>query len=254
MLILLASLGPTFLSSSPTDLDLTNKLAAPSVAHPLGTDQFGRDELARVVDGARRSLGAAALVLAGSLVISLAIGLTAGVLRGSVDAALMRVVDVVLAFPKLVLALAVVGALGPGFEHLLLALMLASWAFNARIARGMVLTAGRRQDVLAARMAGIPQRTVVLAHILPGVVLQLLAIATIELGGVIIGLSSLSFLGLGLQPPTAEWGVMLSDSRLFFTTAPWLLLAPAIAILLSVSAATLIGDAIRDAADIRTSR
>jgi peptide/nickel transport system permease protein len=138
--------------------------------------------------------------------------------------------------------------------NLLIALMVSSWAFNARIARSLVLTARARPDVLAARMAGIRMPTIVLGHILPGVIMQLLVVATIEMGGVIIGLSSLSFLGLGVQPPAAEWGAMLNDSRLFFTTAPWLLIAPAIAILFSVTAVTLLGDAIRDATDLRTMR
>ena len=243
--------GPLVVSHPPDQLALAEKLRPPSPTHLLGTDQFGRDQFARLLEGGRRSLGAAILVLAGSLLISLSLGLTAGMASGVVDAAIMRVVDVILALPRLVLALAVVGMLGPGFPNLLLALTLSSWAFNARIARSLVLSAHARPDVIAAEMAGIPTATIVIGHILPGVIAQLLVVATLEMGEIIVGLSSLSFLGLGAQPPTAEWGSMLSDSRVFFDTAPWLLASPACAIIASVSAANLLGDAIRDAADPR---
>lgn len=251
LIIVMALFGPVMISYPPNKLALTEKLQPPSSTHLLGTDQFGRDQLARLLEGGRRSLGAAILVLAGSLLISLSLGLTAGMAAGVVDAAIMRVVDAILALPRLVLALAVVGMLGPGFLNLLLALTLSSWAFNARIARSLVLSARARPDVIAAGMAGIPTGTIVIGHILPGVMAQLLVVATLEMGGIIVGLSSLSFLGLGAQPPTAEWGTMLSESRLFFGTAPWLLSAPACAIIASVTAANLLGDAIRDVTDPR---
>lgn len=242
----------SLLTASGSDVDLANKLAAPGGGHLLGTDQFGRDELARLCEGGLRSIGAAALVLSGVMVISLTIGVIAGMTGGIIDIVLMRIVDVLLAFPALVLALAVVGVLGPGFENVLLALIASAWAYYARLARSYVLTARLRPDVIAARAAGIGWPRVVAGHVIPGVATQLLVVATLTLGEFIIAIAGLSFVGLGVQPPTPEWGSMLNDSRLYFETAPWLLAAPALAILLAVSAANLIGDALRDITDTAT--
>lgn len=248
-LIVLAVLGgPALVDASPTTLALDAALAPPSRAHPLGTDAFGRDQLARLLAGGTRSLGAAGLVLAGTLVVSLAVGVGSGMAGGPVDTVAMRAVDVVLALPSLVLALAVVGVLGPGFANLLLALVVSSWASYARLARSYVVTARQRGDVQAARMAGIGWPRVVAGHVLPGVATQVAVVATLDLGGVVVAIAGLSFLGLGVQPPTPEWGAMLAESRLYATTAPWLLAAPATAILLAVAAATLVGEALRDVA------
>ncbi len=240
---------PVVLPHRPERISLDEKLVAPNTAHPLGTDQYGRDQLTRIADGGRRSLGAALLVLGGTLLLSLSVGVTVGMIGGIIDAAAMRVIDVLLALPSLVLALAVVGVLGVGFENLLLALVASSWAYYARLARSYVRLARERQDVIVARMAGLGWARIVTGHVVPGVVAQLAVVATLDLGGVIIGIAGLSFLGLGVQPPDAEWGAMLSESRLFFTTAPWLLLAPAAVIFLAVMSANLVGNALRDAAD-----
>lgn len=247
-LVLAVLLGPLLVGHSATELALDDKLAAPDATHWLGTDQFGRDQLARILEGGQRSLGAAGLVLAGALVISLTIGITAGMAGPVVDAVAMRVVDVLLALPGLILALAIVGVLGPSFANLVLALVISSWAYYARLARSYVLAARSRGDVLAARMAGIGWPRIVVGHIVPGVASQLMVVATLDLGGVIVAIAGLSFLGLGVQPPDAEWGAMLSETRLYFSTAPWLLIGPAVATLLAVTAANLVGDALRDVA------
>lgn len=247
-LVLTVLLGPPVVGHSATELDLANKLAAPDGTHWLGTDQYGRDQLARVLEGGRRSLGAAALVLLGALVIGLGIGVTAGLAGRLVDAVAMRIVDVLLALPAIVFALAIVGVLGPGFTNLVVAIVVTSWAYYARLARSYVLAARSRGDVLAARMAGIGRVRVVTGHIVPGVLTQLLVVVTLDLGAVIVTIAGLSFLGLGVQPPDAEWGAMLSDTRLYFTTAPWLLIGPAVAVFLTVTAANLLGDALRDVA------
>jgi len=239
---------------SPFEPDKTNpaeKLAAPNFEHLLGTDQYGRDVLARIADGARRSLGAAVLVLSGTLVLSLIIGIAVGTIGGIVDTIVMRVADVMLALPSLILALAVVGVLGVGFENLLIALVLSSLAFYTRLARSYAVSARKRADIIVARMSGIGWTRIIFGHIAPGVFVQLLIVATLDLGGVIVAFAGLSFLGLGVQPPNAEWGAMLNESRLFFTTAPHLLLAPATAIFLSVMAANLIGNALRDAGNTK---
>ena len=242
-------IGPVLVPHDPTTLDLADKLTGPGADHWLGTDQFGRDQLARLLAGGRRSLGAAVIVLAAVMVIGLVVGVTAGLAGGVVDVVAMRVVDVVLAVPPLVLALAVVGALGPGFDHLLVALTLSSWAYLARLARVMAAGARQRPDVVAARLAGIPWARVVAGHVVPGVAAQLAVVATLHLGEVILGIAALSFLGLGVQPPAAEWGAMLTDSRLYFTTAPWLLAGPAVALFTSVLAANLLAEALRDLTD-----
>lgn len=248
LLVATVLLGPLLVGHSPTELDLANKLAAPDGTNWLGTDQFGRDQLARLLEGGRRSLGAAALVLVGALVISMTVGIAAGLAGPAVDAVAMRVVDVLLALPGLILALAIVGVLGPSFPNLVLALVISSWAYYARLARSYVLAARTRGDVLAARMAGISWPRIVVGHIVPGVATQLLVVATLDLGGVIVAIAGLSFLGLGVQPPDAEWGAMLSETRLYFTTAPWLLIGPAVATFLAVTAANLVGDGLRDVA------
>lgn len=248
--LMLATLaGPFFLNNQPEQTNPALKLQAPSFSHLLGTDQFGRDQLARLLDGGRRSLGAAVIVLAGVMLISLIVGVTAGMMGGFVDTIIMRLLDIVLAIPWMALALAVVGVLGVGYGNLLLALTASSWAYYARLARSYARLASSRQDVIADRLAGVGWPRIVAGHIIPGVVIQLLIVATLHLSRVIIEIAGLSFLGLGVQPPDAEWGAMLAESRLYFTVAPWLLVSPATAIFVSVVAANLIGNALRDAAD-----
>lgn len=224
----------------PERMNLAAKLAPPSLHHPLGTDQFGRDQLARILDGGRRSLGAAVIVLAGVLLVSLTVGVAAGMAGGLFEQFVLRLLDVLLALPALVLALAVVGVLGAGYGNLLLALVASLWAYYARLARSYVRLARQRPDVITARLADIGWWRVTTGHIVPGVSAQLVIVATLDLGGLIIWIAGLSFLGLGVQPPDAEWGAMLAESRLYFTVAPWLLVAPAAAIFLTVVSANLI--------------
>lgn len=249
-LLFLISVLPLFLPDNSNAQNDRNKFAAPSFAHPLGTDQYGRDVLARIAVGGQRSLGAAVLVLAITLAVSLSIGITAALIGGWVETILMRLIDVLLAIPSLVLALAVVGVLGVGFENLMIAFVISFSAYYIRLARSYAVLARRRQDVMAARLAGVGWTRITAGHILPGVLLQMLIVATLDLGSVIVGISGLSFLGLGVQPPDAEWGAMLNESKLSFTIAPWLLLAPAAAIFLSVIAANSLGNALRDADDV----
>lgn len=247
LLTLAITMGPLFLRFSPEQMNPANKLQPPSQLHWLGTDQFGRDQLARLLDGGRRSLGAALLVLVGVLLISLIVGIVTGMIGGIVDTITQRLLDVLLAIPVLVLALAIVGVLGVGDRNLVLALLVSSWAYYARLARSCVRLAKTRLDVIADRMAGVSWTRIVVGHIVPGVALQLLIVATLDMSFVIVGIAGLSFLGLGVQPPDAEWGAMLAESRLYFTIAPWLLIAPGTAIFLSVVAANLLGNALREA-------
>ncbi len=252
LLLCFVVVGPLVYRVDPTQQDYSMKLSPPNAAHILGTDQSGRDQLARLMEGGSRSLGAALLVLILVSSIGLVIGLIAGMSGGWFDALAMRLVDVMMALPGMVMAIAVVGVLGPSFVNLLVALVVSSWAYYARLSRSYVLTARQRQDVISARLAGIGWGRIVLTHILPGVLTQLIVIVTLNLGSMISWISGLSFLGLGVQPPDAEWGAMLSGSRLYFTMAPWLLIAPAILIFLSVISANLLGNALRDIWDPKT--
>ncbi len=246
------SIGPVIIHSDPNAIDLQSKLLPPSSHHLFGTDQLGRDQFMRILIGGRQSLGAALLVMASVLVIALFLGITAGMLGGFVDIFLMRLVDVLLALPSLIITLAIIGALGVGFQNMLIAIIISSWAYYARLTRSYVVACMHRYDIVADRLAGIGWWRIVTGHILPGVFTQLLIIATLHLGGIIIQIAGLSFLGLGLQPPQAEWGAMLSDSRLYFVKMPWLIAAPSLAIFLSVAASNLIGNALHRATDIKT--
>ncbi|MEM6609428.1 MAG: ABC transporter permease [Pseudomonadota bacterium] len=242
-----------FWTPHPPDVpNYANALQPPSVTHLFGTDSTGRDMFSRVMDGAQRSIGAAVLALSAVFFIGLCLGTLAGLARGITDIVIMRVVDVAMTMPPLVLGFAVLGLLGPGLFNLLIAMIIAEWAYYARLARALSLGASRLPHVLAAQMAGIPRWRIILGHVLPGVALQLGIFATLQLGLMISVISGFSFLGLGVQPPHAEWGALLADSRLFFALAPWLLLGPAALIFLSVLSANLLGNALRDIAGAGT--
>lgn len=249
LLIGLALFGPLLAPHDPNRPNYRAKLAAPSVEHWLGTDHAGRDQLSRMLVGGQQTLGTALLILSLIFAIGLVVGTVAGMSGGIVDIVLMRLVDIVMALPSIVLAIAIVGVLGPGFQNLVLALVLAWWAYYARLTRSYVLNARQRPDVIAARLAGIGWGRIMTGHVLPGTATQLLIIATLDLGSLIAAIAGLSFLGLGVQPPTAEWGAMLADSRLYFTVAPWLLLGPLVPIFCAVVAANLLGNALRDILD-----
>ncbi len=253
-MVLAVALGPLVYHQSPTLLDPAQRLQGPSQLHPLGTDQVGRDLLARLLYGGRLSLGSALPAVAGLVLIGLAAGAVAGYAGGVVDALITIVVDTVLALPGLVLSLAIAGTLGPSLRNTLLAVLLVGWAGHARLFRGAVLAAREWEYVVAARAAGAGNARIILRHILPNIIGPIVVVATLDLGHVILTISSLSFLGLGVQPPAPEWGVMLSDARTSMELAPQLVLLPAACILLVVLATNLLGDALRDALDPRSSR
>ena len=246
----MALIGP-FLMPYPPDLpDFAKALQPPTFGHWLGTDPSGRDQLSRLLDGARRSLGGAVVVTVAITTIGLLVGTVAALAGRRVDQALMRLVDIVMALPGLIVAFAVLGLLGPGYLNLLIALAVADWAYKARIARACAFEAVRSPAAQVARHLGVPEWRVVVQHVLPHVLWPLLVIATIGFGGQISVISAFSFLGLGVQVPLAEWGAMLAESRFHFTVAPWLLIAPSICIFMSLLASNMLGDALRDIANI----
>lgn len=249
IMALVALVGPRFVPYDPLAVDVVNKLAEPSWAHPLGTDYLGRDLLSRAIDGAHRSLGTAALVVVAVLSVGLFFGALAGFTGGMVDALIMRVVDVKLALPGLVLALSLVGTLGPGLSTLIIALTVAQAPWYIRLIRAMVLRERERPYVLVARVHGAGPVAVVGRHILPAVLGQLAVLASLDIGSVVLAVAGLSFLGLGVQPPAAEWGAMLNDGRITFFQRPLLMIVPGLCIFFTVLSANLLGDALRDILD-----
>jgi ABC-type dipeptide/oligopeptide/nickel transport system permease subunit len=247
-LIAFAIIGAVWTPHAADIPNYANALKPPNLSNPFGTDSTGRDLLSRAMNGAHRSIGAAVLVLGIVFVIGLAVGSLAGLAGGATDSILMRLADIAMTLPGLVLAFAVLGLLGPGFFNLLIALIVADWAWYARLSRSLALTASKKPHVIAAQMAGIPRWRVISGHILPGVALQVGVVASLALGGMIGAISGFSFLGLGVQPPHAEWGALLAESQLYFSVAPWLLVAPAGLIFLSVLSSNLIGNALSDVA------
>ena len=249
VIALVAVVGPHFLVYEPNAVNVVEKLAGPTAAHPFGTDYLGRDVLSRTVDAAHRSLGTALVVVACVIAVSLVFGALAGFAGGAIDALIMRIVDVKLALPSMVLALVLVGALGPQLGTLILALTIAQAPWYIRMIRGLVLRERERPYVLVARVHGAGSVAVVRRHVLPAVLGQLVVLATLDLGHVVLAVAGLSFLGLGAQPPDAEWGAMLSDGRITFVQQPLVMIVPGFCISWTVCAANLVGDALRDVLD-----
>lgn len=226
-----------------------SSLVAPSWNHPLGTDALGRDLLSRLLFGARVSLGAAFVTAGLVTTLGVVLGTIAGFYRRIAETLIMGVVDVVLAFPALVLALAIAGLLTPGILTVVLALTTVWWVSYARIIRGLVVSIREREFVDGARALGAGNAFIIRRHVLPHVLSPVIVLITLEMGSLILALSALSFLGLGAQPPTPEWGAMLNEGRAYFFSAPQLMLAPGAAITLVVLGFNLLGDGIRDALD-----
>jgi peptide/nickel transport system permease protein len=246
---LIAIAAPLIAPDDPTRVDALRRLAPPSADTLLGTDNLGRDILSRLIWGARLSLGTAGLAAVLILTIGVGSGMIAGFYGGLLDDLLMRVVDVLLAFPALILALAIAGVLGPSIMSVMIGIVAVAWADYARVMRGQVLSARERQYVEAARAIGVGNTRILARHLLPNVLPPILVLASLEMGGLILAISGLSFLGLGAQPPTPEWGAMLNDGRAFIGAAPQLMIYPGLAISIVVVGFNLLGDGLRDAFD-----
>lgn len=247
--LLVGALGPLLWPYQPDLPDYARQLTAPGARHWLGTDAAGRDQLARVLAGTRTTLTAVAVVFALTVGLGLVVGAVAGFLGGPVDAVVGRTIDVLLGLPAQITALAIVGALGVGTGNLVIAMVLAGWAYPARVARAAVLGSHTRLDVCAARLAGIPRWRILTGHVLPGTVTTVLVTATAGTGEIVLTLAGLSFLGLGAQPPAAELGQLLADSQSFLVSSPWLLIGPTAVIAAMVAAAMLVSDALADLTD-----
>jgi len=256
VVIVLISLAAIFADRvapySPTDGDLSLYVTPPTADHILGTDDNGRDILSRLIYGARISLSVSLLSMAIGLSVGTSAGLIAGYYGGWIDSLLMRITDVFLAFPLLLLAIALVAALGPSENSVFLALGIVTWPYVARVARGQVLSFKAQEFVTAARSVGASSWRIMWIHVFPNMLTPLIVYGTIGIANIILAESALAFLGLGAQPPTPSWGGMLADTRSFVLSAPWLPTFPGIAILITVLAFNLFGDGLRDALDVKT--
>jgi peptide/nickel transport system permease protein len=251
LLVVTAVFAPLLAPTDPTAMHLTQRMRPPSAAHPFGTDDLGRDILARVIWGARVSvqIGVIVVTLAGGF--GFVLGATSGYLRGVLDGVVMRLMDIVLAFPPLVLAMAIASFLGPDLNNAMLAIAFVHIPKYTRLARGDALALREQLYVLAARSNGASAWRIILHHIMPNALSSILVIASLDFGLVILTAASLGFLGLGAQPPTPEWGLMVSDGRKYLVDAPWLATFPGLTIVLVVIAANLFGDGLRDMLDPR---
>jgi len=260
VVVLLAALFASWLTPfDPLEQDINQRLKEPGWQtaagriHVLGTDHLGRDILARVIFGSRIALvvGVSAVLISG--VLGMAIGLVAGYFGGTVDDFFMRLADIQLAFPFILLAIAVIGVLGPNLRNIIIVIGVSSWVVYARVVRGEVLSIREREFVQAAIALGSRDGRVLVRHVLPNAFTPWLVVATLDMARVIVIESALSFLGLGVQPPTPTWGGMLADGRVYLSTAWWLATFPGLAILVTVLGINLLGDGLRDTLDPRLS-
>ncbi len=252
MLILVAIFAPWIATHDPLVQDLANALQAPSAAHYFGTDEFGRDVFSRLVYGSRITLYIVALVSVTVGPIGLALGVVAGYYGGIVDTILMRITDIFISFPSLVLALAFVAALGPGLEHVVIAITLTAWPPIARLARAETLSLRHADFVSAVKLQGASSIRILLYHIVPLCLPSVIIRITMNMAGIILTAAGLGFLGLGAQPPDPEWGAMISAGRRYMMECWWLVTIPGLAILINSLAFNFLGDGLRDILDPRT--
>src|SRR3990170_803318 len=251
-LVVVTLAAPVLAPASPVQIDLSQKLVPPGPSHAFGTDHFGRDMLSRLLHGARVSLAVGLVVIAISMSLGVPLGLLAGYHGGTVDHVIMRIVDGLLTFPPFLLAVAIMGSLGQELRNVMLALGLVYTPVFARLARGSTLAVREELYVSAAVAVGANSSRILLRYVLPNVLAPIVVQATVSFSQAILAEASLSFLGLGTQPPNPSWGRDLSEARRYLVDAPWLVLFPTLAIMLSVLSVNFIGDGLRDALDPRT--
>jgi peptide/nickel transport system permease protein len=245
-LILFSFFGEQLAPYDPVGINIPDKLQAPSSIHWMGTDEMGRDVLSRVMAGTRYSTITIVVIMSSCLLIGILIGTVAGYFGGKVDEALMRITDVFLAFPPLILALAIVAALGPGLVNAMLAISFVWWPWYARMVRGMVLSAKEDQYVLAARAIGARDMRIMFRHILPNCIMPIIVQASMDMGSALVTTAGLSFIGLGAQAPTPEWGAMVGTGRRYLLTAWWLSTFPGLVIFITILSLNQLSDTMQD--------
>ena len=256
-LVIIAIIAPIiapFPSHIYGDVNPQDKLLAPSRVYFLGTDEVGRDLFSRVLYGTRISLLGSLIAVGMGLLIGVPLGLMAGFYGGFLDEFIMRIVDMFLSFPPLLLAMAIAAFLGPSLQNAILALIIAWWPWYTRLIRGQVVSIKEREFVRAAHAIGTPSRQIMLKHILPNCISPIIVQASMDLGGIILTLAALSFLGLGAQAPTPEWGLIINTSRTYFLKAWWYSTFPGMAIFITVLSFNLLGDGLREVLDPKTKK
>lgn len=251
VVLILAIAGPWFSPYDPNKVQPIERLQGISSAHWLGTDQFGRDTLSRIISGAGVSLGIAISAVAAAMVGGVIVGTLAGYFGGTIDDVFMRIVDIMMAFPYIVLAIALAAALGPSTSNVILIIAIIRLPMFARVSRGVVLTIKEKDYVSAARALGSPQWRVVMQHILPNSLTSIVVVTALSIATAINTEAAISFLGLGIRPPQASWGNMLADAQSYILTVPSLGIAPGVMISLTVLGFQLVGDGLRDLLDPR---
>lgn len=251
--VLAALLAPYLPLADPDTVDTPNRLRPPlAPGHLLGTDEFGRDLLSRLVWGARISLLAGAASAAAAMLVGVVLGVFGGYYSGWPETVIMRLTDILMAFPYILLAIAIVAGLGPGLRNAMIAIAVVGFPIYTRLVRGIVLSVRGREFVEAARALGSPDRLILVRHIVPQLISPVVVAFSLDVGAKILATAGLSFLGLGTQPPTADWGSMLATGRQFVILSPHVVLLPGLAIFVIVLALNLVGDALRDLLDPRT--
>lgn len=248
-IVLIAILAPLVAPYDPYESSLVEAYQGPSAAHRFGTDTLGRDIFSRVIFGTRISVSSSLILVALSLLIGSFFGLIAGYFGGTVDAVIMRVCDMMIAFPDLILAIAIAGILGASLINGIIAILVVSWTKYARLARSMVLKIKNRDYISAARTTGSKDGHIISWYMIPNALPTLVITAATDIGTMMLSLASLSFLGFGVRPPAPEWGYMLSEGRLYIQTYPWMMIYPGLAIFVTVVVFNLLGDSIRDVLD-----
>lgn len=251
LIIALAIAAPLLTPCDPNGVKLEDRLQIPGGRYLMGTDGFGRDILSRVIYGARFSLTLAATVVAVNFAAGLLIGSVAGYFGGLIDEVIMRIVDVLMAFPNIILVVCVVGVIGATIENLILAMVILGWVGYSRIARGLALSLKEQCFISAAKALGAGSGYIIFRHVIPNIIPPLIVLAALNFGHTILSIAALSFIGLGIQPPTPEWGAMLNEGKQFVFTYPHIMVFPGLAITVTVFAFNLLGDGLRDALDPR---
>jgi peptide/nickel transport system permease protein len=252
ILLVLALFGPLIVPYDPIKVTTSERLNQPGWGHPFGTDEFGRDVLSRVISGTRISLQVAMVSVLVATGLGVTLGLLCGYLRGTTDIVVQRLNEVLLAFPGLLLALAIIGGLGPGLNNVMVAVGLTSVPFFVRVVRGSVLGIRERDYIMAARLLGATDLRIMFRHVAPNAVVPIVVLISQQVGWAILAAASLSYLGLGAQPPTSEWGAMLSDGRDYMRAAWWIAAFPGLAIAVTVLGFNLLGDGLLDILDPRS--
>ena len=246
LFILVAIFAPLIAPNNPTLVDVTVKLQNPSLKYPFGTDQLGRCVFSRIVCGSRYSLFYSFTVLAITLIIGLPIGMISGYVGGKWDTAIMRVIDIFLAMPSFIIVLAIAGSFGTSGRNLILAMSMSYWANYARVSRALTLIIKGESYFQALKAGGLSNVRIIFKHVLRNIMPSIIALATVEIGSIILSIAGYSFIGLGVKPPTPEWGIMLSESKPFIQTFPQLMMYPGLTIMLIVFGVNMLGEGVQD--------